>query len=246
MKKKTEQEAPRNLLKDLCGSDNGLYDYLSRNLYETPMTAISKKDLDALTQEGERNGNFGPAIDKAIFESSQHEGEAAKYAGIIRDLSSKAIGAVQLERQNYEKQGLVDRVASLDHAIEQHKFLSERTEDVLKVASKFYAEKMLELDESTERKERDKKRSHAENEEQVLKKRELAGRNERKRELRKMGRKERKLAKQQDKLDQAASEEQKVARGKKREAAAQEDLRIREKQQQDRNIRQDERSESSS
>ena len=42
-KKKEEKE--ENLLKELCGDDAKLYDFLAYYLYVRPLDAISKKDL---------------------------------------------------------------------------------------------------------------------------------------------------------------------------------------------------------
>ncbi|UCG66281.1 MAG: hypothetical protein JSW12_04430, partial [Deltaproteobacteria bacterium] len=60
MWKKKEEKKEESLLKELCGDDAKLYDFLSRYLYENPLAAISKKDLDILTEEAEKSGDFRP------------------------------------------------------------------------------------------------------------------------------------------------------------------------------------------
>jgi hypothetical protein len=55
-KKKEEkiEEKEESLLKELCRDDAKLYDFLSKYMYVDPLAAISKKDLDILTEEDER------------------------------------------------------------------------------------------------------------------------------------------------------------------------------------------------
>ncbi len=243
MKTKKPNETPRNYLKELCGSDSALYEYLSRNLYETPMTAISSKDIVELTREGVQNGNFAPAVDKAVFENAQNPGEAPKYIAIIQDLAAQAIAAAEQEKAGQDGQAAEGQVALLDRRIEQYRFLSDRVKDILGVSATFYAEKLVELEESVDRKERALKKSRAANEEQILAKRALSGRKERKQELRQMGRKERREAKRQDKLDRQAAEQRKITREQERQAAEKEELRIQEKEAQERASRQGKRTE---
>jgi len=73
--KKEEEKKEESLLKELCGDDAKLYDVLSYYMYERPLEAISKKDLDILPEEAEKSGNFRAAVDKAIFEAAQNPGE---------------------------------------------------------------------------------------------------------------------------------------------------------------------------
>ena len=73
--RKEKEEKEENLLRELCGDDTRLYDFLSECLYLNPLEAISKKDLDILTEEAEKSGNFRPAVDKAIFEGAQNPGK---------------------------------------------------------------------------------------------------------------------------------------------------------------------------
>jgi hypothetical protein len=241
MKTRKVKEEQRNLLKELCGTDSALYDYLSRNLYETPMTAISKKDLDTLTQEGEQTGNFGPAVDKAIFENAQNSGEEEKYISIVQNLATRAIEAAEKGKANQQEQGITDRATSLDHRIKLQTFLKERAKDILSVSTEFYAEKLLELGEGAEKKERELTKSRAETQEQILAKRKESGRKGRKLELRKMGRKERKEAKKQDKLEALAAEQSKAVREQDRQTAKDEGLKIEEQEKKERNVRREKR-----
>ena len=70
-----EEEEEENLLKVLCGDDAKLCEFLGHTLLLNPLAGISEKDLDNLTEEAEKSGNYGPAVDKAIFEYSQHPGK---------------------------------------------------------------------------------------------------------------------------------------------------------------------------
>jgi len=54
MWKKEEEKKEESLLKELCKDDAKLYDVLSYYMYEHPLEAISKKDLDTLTEEAEK------------------------------------------------------------------------------------------------------------------------------------------------------------------------------------------------
>ena len=146
-KKKEEKKEKKeeSLLKELCPDDAKLYDFLSKSMYENPLAAISKKDLAILTEEAEKNGDFRPAVDKAIFEAAQNPGERERYIKVIQNLASKTIHAAEQEKEKVEKEGLTDQAASLGRRIENQKFMSERTEDIINVASKFYNEKLVDL-----------------------------------------------------------------------------------------------------
>ena len=160
-KKKEEkrEEKKESLLKELCGDDTKLYDFLSKYMYENPLAAISKKDLDILTEEAEKSGNFRPAVDKAIFEAAQNPGERERYIKVIQNLASKTIHATEQEKEKVEKKGLTDQAASLGRRIENQKFMSERAEDIINVASKFYNEKLVELGENVRREAREEERT---------------------------------------------------------------------------------------
>ena len=140
--KKEEKEG--NFLKDLCGGDARLYDCLTNNMYENPLTAIPNKDLDVLTAEAENSGRFGLAVDKAIFEAARNPGERERYVKVIQDLASKSSRATEQEKEKLEKEGHADLTASLERIIKDQRLISERAEDVIDVASKFYQEKLRE------------------------------------------------------------------------------------------------------
>jgi len=238
---KKEEEKEESLLKELCGDDAKLYDFLSSYLYEHPLAAISKKDLDILTEEAEKIGNFRPAVDKAIFEAAQNLGEMERYIKVIQNLASKTIHATEQEKEKAEKEGLTDWAASLGRRIENQKFMSERAEDIINVASKFYDEKLVELGENVRKEAREEKRKEAEREERRIGELEKAGREARKKERRGMGRKEKREAEKQDKIEELAAEERKEAREEKRKEAERDERRIGELEKAGREARKKER-----
>ena len=240
-KEEKKEEKEESLLKELCGDDAKLYDFLSYYLYEHPLAAISKKDLDILTEEAEKSGNFRPAVDKAIFEAAQNPGERERYIKVIQNLASKTIHATEQEKEKVEKEGLTDRAASLGRRIENQKFMSERTEDIINVASKFYNEKLVELGENVRREARGEERRKAEREEWRTGELEKAGREARKKERREMGREEKREAKKQDKREELAAEERKEARGEERKEAEREERRTGELEKAGREARKKER-----
>src|SRR4030043_2003002 len=221
-----KEEKEESLLKELCGEDAKLYDFLSNYLCENPLAAISKKDLDILTEEAEKSGDFRPAVDKAIFEAAQNPGERERYIKVIQNLASKTIHATEQEKEKVEKEGLTDRAASLGKRIENQKFMSERTEDIINAASKFYDERLVVLGEKVRREERKGERAKAEGEEWRIRGLEEAGREARNKERKEMGREERREAEKQDKREELAAEERKEARGEAREKAEKEEQRI--------------------
>ena len=157
-KEDKKEEKEESLLKELCGDDAKLYDFLGYYLYERPLEAISEKNLDILTEEAEKSGDFRPAVDKAIFEAAQNPGERERYIKVIQNLASKAIPAMKQKKEKAEKEGLTDWGASLGRRLEHQKFMSERTEDIINAASKFYKEKLVEQGENVRREERREKR----------------------------------------------------------------------------------------
>ena len=241
-KEEKKEEKEESLLKELCGDDAKLYDFLSNYLYLNPLAAISKKDLDILTEEAEKSGNFRPAVDKAIFEAAQNPGERERYIKVIQNLASKTIHATEQEKEKVEKEGLTDQAASLGRRIENDKFMSERAEDIINVASKFYNEKLVELGENVRREARGEERREAEREEGRTEELEKAGREARKKERREMGREEKREAKKQDKREELAAEERKEARGEERREAEREERRIGEREKAGREARKKERS----
>ncbi|TET25620.1 MAG: hypothetical protein E3J76_01185 [Candidatus Aminicenantes bacterium] len=240
-KEEKKEEKEESLLKELCGDDAKLYDFLSNYLYLNPLAAISKKDLDILTEEAEKSGNFRPAVDKAIFEAAQNPGERERYIKVIQNLASKTIHATEQEKEKVEKEGLTDQAASLGRRIENQKFMSERAEDIINVASKFYNEKLVELGENVRREARGEERRETEREETRTRELEKAGREARKKERREMGREEKREAKKQDKREELAAEERKEARGEEGREAEREEGRTEELEKAGREARKKER-----
>ena len=227
-KEEKKEEKEENLLEELCGDDAKLYNFISNYMYLRPLGAISKKDLNILTNEAEQTGNFRPAVDKAIFEAAQNPGEMERYIKVIQNLASKTMHATEQEREKVEKEGLTDRAASLGRRIEDQKFMIERTEDIINVASKFYNENLLEMGENVRREARRKERGGAETKEGRAEELEKAGREARKKERKGMGRKENKEAKKQDKREERAAEERKEARREDKKEAEREETRTEE------------------
>jgi hypothetical protein len=240
-KEDKKEEKEESLLKELCGDDAKLYNFLSNYLYLNPLAAISKKDLDILTEEGEKSGNFRPAVDKAIFEAAQNPGERERYIKVIQNLASKTKIATKQEKEKAEKEGLTDQAASLGRRIKNQKFMSERAEEIIDVASKFYNEILVELGENVKRGARGEERRKAEREERRIGELEKAEREARKKERRKMGREEKRRAKKQDKREELAAEERKEARGEERRKAEREERRIGELEKAEREARKKER-----
>jgi hypothetical protein len=150
-------------LRELCGEDTKLYDVLSIRLYRDPLAAISKKGLEILVEEAEVEGindenyqeampKYRLAVDKAIFEATQHQEERGRYIKLIQDLMAKTSQATEKVKEKAEKEGLNDRAASLGKRIEDDRFMIERIDDVIKVASLYYNER-LELHGTKERRE---------------------------------------------------------------------------------------------
>lgn len=208
---KKEEEKQDNLLNELCGGDAKLRDFLGLNLCENPLTAVPSTELDALIKEGEKSGNYRPAMDKAIFEGSQNLGESGKYVNIMRDLASKTIHAIELEEEKAKQQGLTGRVASLESRIEAQRFMSERAEDIIKVASRFYSEKLVELGEEARRDLRAKERRGIEGQERRAEELEKEGREAKKKEIRGLKGEEKKEAEKQEKKAEIAAGERKHA-----------------------------------
>jgi hypothetical protein len=245
MWKKKEEKKPEkkeeSLLKELCGDDAKLYDFLSKSIYERPLAAISKKDLDTLTEEAEKSGNFRPAMDKAIFQAAQNLGERERYIRVIQNLAAKTIYAAKQEKEKVEKEGFTDRAASLRKKIESQTFMSERAEDIINVASKFYTEKLVEHGENVRREERGEERKITLREDRRTEELEKAGREARKTERKEMGREEKRDAEKQDKREELAAEERKGARGEERIKAEREESRTGELEKAGREARKKER-----
>jgi hypothetical protein len=239
--KENKEKKEESLLKELCADDAKLYDFLSMYMYMNPLAAISKEDLDILTEEAEKSGNFRPAVDKAIFEAAQNPGERERYIKVIQNLASKTIHATEQEKEKVEKEGRTDRAANLGRRIEDQKFMSERTEDIINVASKFYNEKLVELGENVRREARSKERQRAESDESRTVELEKVRREASKEERGKMGREEKREAEKQDKREELATEERKEARVEEKKEAEREESRIGELEKTEREARKKER-----
>ena len=237
-----EVKKEESLLQELCGDDVKLCDLLGNYLILDPLAGISTKDLDTLTEEAEKSGFFRSALDKAIFEASQNPGERERYIKAIQDLVLKTIYATEQDKEKVEKEGLTDRAASLGKRIEDQKFISERTEDILNVASEFYNERLVELGEKVRREARGAEKKGAEWEEWRTGQLEKASREARKKEVSKMGKEERREAKEQDRIEELAAEERKEARAEERREADRENERIEEMEKTEREARKKERS----
>jgi len=199
-----EEKKDVDWLRQLCGDDTKLHDVLASSLYLDPMAAISKEDLGILIEEAEKSvkdENYEEAIrkcrtavDKAIFEATQHPEEKDRYIKIIQDLVSKSVQATEKTKEKLEKEGPADYVARLERRIDYYKFVSERIEDVMKVASLYYNERLAILGEKERREdrldERREKRSKEDRGEKRDKKREKERREERVEEERKEKREE--------------------------------------------------------
>ena len=240
-KEEKKEEKEESFLKELCGDDAKLYDFLSYYMYVRPLEAISKKDLDILIEEAEKSGNFRPAVDKAIFEAAQNPGERERYIKVIQNLVSKAIPAMKQKKEKAEKEGLTDWGASLGRRIEHQKFMGERTEDIINIASKFYHETLVEQGENERREKRREKRKEAESEEWRTEGLEKAGREARKKERKEMGREEKREAKKQDRREELAAKERKEARGEERREVEGEERRTEELEKAGREARKKER-----
>jgi hypothetical protein len=239
-KKKEEQKGEEkevSLLKELCGDDAKLYDFLSSWLCVDPLAAISKKDLDILTEEGEKSGDFRPAVDKAIFEGAQNPEERERYIKVIQDLALKTIHATEQEKEKVEKEGLTDRAAFLGRRIENQKFMSERAEDIINIASKFYNERLVELGENVRREEREKERKRAESDEWRVNELEKEEREARKKEIRKMNGEEKREAEKQYKKEELAATEREEARAEERIDAEREERIMKEQEDAEREAR---------
>jgi hypothetical protein len=236
-----EEVKEESVLKELCGDDAKLYDFLSKYLCLDPLAAISKKGLDILTEEGEKSGDFRPAMDKAIFEGAQNPGERERYVKIIQNLALKTVHATEQEKEKVEKEGLSDRAAFLEKRIENQKFMSERAEDVISVASKYYKERLVELGENVRREERRREREEAKGEEWRMEEVEKAGREARKKERSGMGREERREAEKLDKKEGLAEEERRAAREEEMKEAEADEQKIKEMEKAGREARKKER-----
>jgi hypothetical protein len=240
--KQTEEIKEESLLRQVCGSDDKIYNCLTNYLYEDPSTAISEKEIDILIEEADKNGKFAPALDKAIFQASQNPGERERYIKIIQSLASKSSDATAQEKERAEKEGLTDRVALLEKRIENQQLLNDKTADLLNVAAKFYDERLAVGAADGIRDARVKERNMAERQQMKIDDKERAKSKTRLNEIKKMGRKERKVALKQYKADELAVDAAKEVREKEKQKSEKEESRLGEVEQTARDERKKDRS----
>jgi len=247
-----KEEKQEDLLKVLCGNDTELYRLLSRYLYANPTVATFKRDLGVLIAEAEKSLNeenyreamekYQLTVDKAIFEATQNPGEKDRY-GVIQDLVSKTARVTEKLKEKLEKEGLVDYASSLGGRIKNYRFLSERIEDVVRIASLYYRERLEELGAEEKRETRGKERYGADREEEKEKGAAKARQEAKREERKEMGRGERREAERVDKREEKREKEKREARKKEREVAEREEDKIEEKEDVKREARRKERRE---
>ena len=220
-----EVKKEEGLLRDLCGGDAMLYDCLTYCMYENPLTAIPNKDLGVLTAEADESGQFGLAVDKAIFEAARKPDERDKYIKLVQDLASRSLHATEQEKQRAEKEGHSD-LTPLERIIRNQRLIAERAGDVIDVASKFYREKLIGHEERVRREAREKERQGVQREERKIEEFERAQQEERRRQRKEMGRGERREARKKEKAEEVSSKERREARERERKGTEREEERI--------------------
>lgn len=234
-----KEEREESLLKELCGDDAKLYDLLSKRLYFDPIAAIPKAGLESLIEEAEKSvedekyreamQRYRTALDKALFEATQNPGERARYIEVIQDLVSSA---AKVRDKVGEKGGFAS--SSLEGRIKYNEFMSERIEDVIKIASLFYNERLEVLGVVGRRVARREERDKAEMVEERAEREAKKGREARRRE---MGRGERREAEKEDKIEEKIEKERKEARREEAIEAEREENRIDEREKERREAR---------
>ncbi len=245
-KEEKKEEKEENLLKELCGNDTKLYDLLSQSMYVDPRAAISKTDLKILVDDAEKSvkdedyreamQKYRTAVDKAIFEATQNPGEKERYIKIIQDLASNTAKVTEKAKEKGEKEGFVS--PSLEGRIKHYEFMSERIEDVIRIASLVYNDRLEELGAIEGRKARRAERKQADEEEERQEKEARERREARRKE---MGRGERKEAEREDKGIEKKEKERADARRKERIEAEREENRIEESEKERRKARRKEK-----
>jgi hypothetical protein len=241
-KEEKKEEKEEDLLKELCGNDTKLYDLLSQSMYLDPKAAIPKEDLEILIEEAEKSikdENYGDAmqkyrtvVDKAIFEATQNPGEMGRYINVIQDLASKTAKVTEKAKEKGEKEGYA--FPFLEGIIKRYEFMSERIEDVIRIASLFYNERLEELGAIEGREARRGERKEAEREEEREEKEAKERREARRKE---MGRGERKEAEREDTGIEKKEKERGEARRKEGIEAEREENRIEEREKERREAR---------
>jgi hypothetical protein len=233
--KKEEEGGEGSWLKELCGDDAELYGLLSGSLYLDPIAALPKVDLESLIEEAEnsvKNENFREAmnkyrtvVNKALFEATQSSRDGD--IKVIQDLASRAVKVIEKAKEKGEKEGFVS--PSLEGRIKYYELMSERIEDVVKMASLFYNDRLEVLEAIKGRAVRRKERIDAEMEEQ----REEKESKEKRDAIRKgMKGRERREAGREDKIEDERVRERRQARRKEsKEAEVEEDRRAEEEKE---------------
>jgi hypothetical protein len=242
-KEEKKEEREESLLKELCGDDAKLYDLLSSSLYLDPIAAMPKADLESLIEEAEKSikdenyreamQKYRMAVDKALFEATQNLGERARYIKIIQDLASRA---AKVREKVKEKEGFAS--SSLEGRIKYYEFMSERIEDVIKIASLFYNERLEVLGAIEGRDARRKERNKAEIGEKRAEKEAKEMREARRKE---MGRGERREAEKVDKEEEKKEKERSEARRQEAIEAEREENRTDEREKERRKARRKEK-----
>lgn len=241
-KEEKKKEKEEDLLKKLCGNDTRMYDLLSHSLYLDPKAAISKMDLNILIEEAEKNvgdedspeamQKYMTALDKAIFEATQNPGETGRYTKVIQDLASKTAKVAEKGKEKREKEGYAP--SSLEERIKRYEFMSQRTEDAIRIASLYYNERLEELGAIGGQEARREERREAEREEEKGEKEAKERREARRKE---MGRGERKEAEREDKAEEKKEKERRQARRIEGIEAEREENKIEEREKEAREAR---------
>jgi len=147
-----KEEKEENLLKEQCGDDAELYAFLCHTLYLDPTQAISKTDLEILIEEADesaKNENYENAfrkyqraVSKAIFEVTQNPSGKSGYIKVIQNLAPKTAKMIEKVKEKAESEGLAERAQQLEKEITNYEFLSRRLEDVTRIASLYYNERL--------------------------------------------------------------------------------------------------------
>jgi hypothetical protein len=248
-KEEEKEEKEETLLKKLCGDDAKLYDLLARTLYFDPVGAIPKTSLESLIEEAEKSikdenheeamPQYMNAMDKAIFEATQNPGERARYIKVAQDLASKTAKVIEKVKEKREREGLVS--SHLEEGIRRYEFMSERIEDVIKIASLFYNETLEEQGAKESRKARTSERAEAERKEVKKEEEAKKSREAREKERKGMGRAERRDAERKDKVEEKKEKDRKEARKKEGIEAEREENRTEEREKENRETRRKEK-----
>jgi hypothetical protein len=248
-KEEKKEEKEEDLLKELCGDDKKLYDLLSSSLYINPIAAIPKTDLESLIEEAEKSlkdenyqgamQKYQTAVDKAILEAAQNPGEKARYIKVIQDLSSKTVKLAEKIKEKGEKEGFVS--TSIEGRIKHYEFMIERTEDVIKIASLFYNERLEELGEIERREERSINRGESIRKEERADRESKERRVARGKDRKEMGREDRKEAEKEDKIEEKKEKERAEVRKEEGKEAEREEKKIKEVEKERRETRREAR-----